>query len=167
MSAGTKIDTMTTMRYVLAAALVAMAFFVSYSLAAALSGTSVDSDGLPAAGLAQEGFGAGGVNCACCANTGTGEITEGEATVDGDVQRIAVDASAGYRPNVIRAKAGVPLEVAFSEGYGCMAQVISPELGFSEDLTSGPKVVVLPALEPGEYGFSCGMEMVFGTIIVE
>jgi len=45
--------------------------------------------------------------------------------------------------------------------------VQSNDLGFSEDLTAGPKTVKLAALEPGTYAFSCGMEMVFGKIVVE
>jgi plastocyanin domain-containing protein len=48
-----------------------------------------------------------------------------------------------------------------------MAEVMSQELGFFEDLQSGPRTIAIPALEAGEYGFSCGMEMVFGAIVAE
>lgn len=173
MSAPTKTnDNMMTLRYVLIAVLVAAAFFVSYSIAAAWNEPDYDSGASPVTGtLAPSTAGgapaAGGAGCACCGNSGTGETIEGQTVVEGDVQRIAVDASAGYNPNVIRATAGVPLEITFSQGSGCMAQVMSRDLGFFEDLTTGPKTIKLPALEAGEYGFSCGMEMVFGTIVVE
>ncbi len=173
MSAPTKTnDNITTLRYVLIAALVAAAFFVSYSIAAAWNEPDYETGALPVAGTLAPGTaggapGAGGAGCACCGNSGSGETIEGQTTVEGDVQRIAVDASAGYNPNVIRATAGVPLEITFGQGSGCMAQVMSRDLGFFEDLTTGPKTIKLPALEAGEYGFSCGMEMVFGTIVVE
>jgi len=163
-------DRMTTVRYVLVAALVATAFFVTYSFAVANNGNEYGSVTDAGGGLGQGGSGtgaAGGAGCACCGPTGSGEPIEGETTVEGDVQRISVDASAGYDPNVIRATAGIPLEITFSQGSGCMAQVMSRDLGFFEDLTTGPKTIKLPALEAGEYGFSCGMEMVFGTIVVE
>jgi len=96
-------------------------------------------------------------------------MIEGAAAVEGDVQRISVDATNGYDPNVIRLTAGVPAEITFSQASGCMAQVMSEDLGFYEDLTGGPKTIRIEAdaLQPGEYSFSCGMQMVFGTIIVE
>jgi hypothetical protein len=160
---------MTTVRYVLIAALVAAVFFVSYSIAIGLNRPDYD----PATSLATPnalpgtGSAAGGAGCACCGNSGSGETVEGQTVIEGDVQRISVDASAGYNPNVIRATAGIPIEITFSQGSGCMAEVMSRDLGFFEDLTAGPKTIKLPALTAGEYGFSCGMEMVFGTIVVE
>jgi len=159
---------MTTVRYVLIAALVAAVFFVSYSIAIGLNRPDDSAAGLVASS-AQPGTGsaAGGAGCACCGNSGSGETVEGQTVIEGDVQRISVDASAGYNPNVIRATAGIPIEITFSQGSGCMAEVMSRDLGFFEDLTAGPKTISLPALTAGEYGFSCGMEMVFGTIVVE
>ena len=110
---------------------------------------------------------AGSPSCACCANSGTGESIEGEATISDGIQRITIDATNGYNPNVVRLAAGVPAEITFTQASGCMAQVMSEDLDFFEDLTSGPKTIALPALEPGEYGFSCGMQMVFGRIVVQ
>jgi hypothetical protein len=159
-------NTNRTVRYVLIAALVATAFFVSYSIAVGLNRPDYDPAAAIVAGT-QPGTGVGGAGCACCGNSGSGETVEGQTAVEGDVQRISVDASAGYNPNVIRATAGIPIEISFSQGSGCMAQVMSRDLGFFEDLTTGPKTIKLPALAAGEYGFSCGMEMVFGTIVVE
>jgi hypothetical protein len=93
---------------------------------------------------------------------------EGTAAVEGGVQRIAVDLSTGsYDPSVIHAKAGVPLEIAFGQGQGCLASVLIPDFGIDQDLTAGGAVVKLPAMKAGEYRFSCGMEMVFGKIVVQ
>jgi plastocyanin domain-containing protein len=98
----------------------------------------------------------------------TGEPVEGAAKVEGDVQTLTVDLSNGYyEPNVIKLAAGVPAEITFGQSSGCTGQVMSKDLNFFEDLTTGPKTVSIPALEPGEYAFSCGMEMVFGKIVVE
>ena len=161
-------------RYVIIVGVVAVAFFASYQFATAAGGGSDVADSgyvtqgnyTPAAYDTAADSGAGG--CSCCGDSGSGETIEGAATFDDDgVQRISVDASNGYDPNVIVLASGVPTEITFSEGYGCMAQVMSAELGVYEDLQSGPRTVTLEPLEPGTYGFSCGMEMIFGQIVVE
>ncbi|MEI6624039.1 MAG: sulfite exporter TauE/SafE family protein [Actinomycetes bacterium] len=90
------------------------------------------------------------------------------AVVAGGVQKISVDVSRGYYdPASIVLKAGVPAEITFSQSSGCTGQVVSEDLQFSEDLTSGPKTVKLPALKAGQFSFHCGMNMVFGTITVQ
>jgi hypothetical protein len=162
-----------TMRYLAVAAIIVVAFFASYQFATATSNT--DQAGTQyaaqpayndATGASAGGDAAGG--CACCSTGGSGEAVEGAAVVEGDgVQRIAVDATNGYNPNVIVLEAGTPAEITFSEGYGCMAEVMSADLGFFEDLQSGPRTVALEGLAPGTYDFSCGMEMVFGQVVVQ
>jgi hypothetical protein len=104
----------------------------------------------------------------CCGGV-SGPPIEGEAALDGDVQRITVDTLGRYNPDSITLVAGVPAEITFKQASGCMAQVQSSDLGFFEDLTEGDVTVRLEAdvLQPGTYSFSCGMQMVFGTIIVE
>lgn len=166
-------------RLAIVGVLVVGAFFGAYRIAAAVSGGKnaapktvggAQTAGNPASGATDGSTPA----CACC---GTGQPTEGgitgaelegQAAVSGSVQSIAVDLSTGtYAPNVIKLKAGVPAEITFGQSSGCTAIVQSKDLGFSEDLTAGPATVKLGALEPGTYAFSCGMEMVFGKIVVE
>jgi plastocyanin len=96
----------------------------------------------------------------------SGPVTEGSAVVAGGVQKIDVDVTGVYTPNTIKLKAGVPTELTFKGGQGCTVVVHSDQLGFREDLSSGPKTVKLAALQPGTYPFSCGMNMVFGKIVV-
>lgn len=92
---------------------------------------------------------------------------QGTAKLVGGVQRISIDLSKGsYDPGVVIAKADVPLEITFGQGQGCLASVLVPDFGVNQDLTAGPAVVKLPAMKAGEYGFSCGMRMVFGKIVV-
>lgn len=162
----------TTVRYLAVAAVVVTAFFGAYAYASARSGSAarVSADVVPASSTAD----ALTPPCSCCgssaptANGITGDESAGSAKVEGATQRISVDLSKGYYdPNVIKLKAGAPAEITFGQSSGCTAQVLSKDLGFFEDLSTGAKTVKLPALEAGEYAFSCGMEMVFGKIVVE
>lgn len=93
---------------------------------------------------------------------------EGTAASDGKTQRISVGTSQGFwDPSVIHAVAGVPLEITFAEGRGCLASVLIPDFGIDQDLRAGGAVVKLPAMKAGSYEFSCGMEMVYGKIVVQ
>ena len=162
-------------RYAMIAILAVAAFFGAYRFASAsnqqgLAGTVATAAGglVPATGAAA-GAGAGaatGGGGGCCG--GGGAPIEGAATVSGGVQKIDIDLSSGsYNPNVIKLKAGVPTEITFGQSSGCTAQVQSSDLGFSEDLSSGPKTVKIGALKAGTYNFACGMNMVTGQIVVQ
>lgn len=83
------------------------------------------------------------------------------------VQRIRVSVTDGYEPDTILIDAGVPAEIEFSEGHGCLGKVVFDVLGIEADLENGGAVLRIPALEPGTYGFRCGMDMVHGTLIAE
>lgn len=163
------------LRSVLIAGIIIAAFVGSYSLAAARSkgaaSSAKSSSGLTQAGngtIGATGDPGSGAACACCGGAGSSEPIEGAAAVEGDVQRITVDLSTGsYNPNTIKLIPGVPAEITFGQSSGCTAQVMSKDLGFFEDLTGGPVTVKLSGLKAGTYEFSCGMEMVFGSIVVE
>ncbi|MBE0476560.1 MAG: cupredoxin domain-containing protein [Coriobacteriia bacterium] len=167
------IDGRKSTRYVLVAGLLAAVFFTSYAFAVAA--TRGDADLQPAFdayggyGYGDDGGAAGGAGGACGCCGGSGETIEAETTVEGGVQRIEVDTSAGsFDPNVIKAQAGIPIEITFSQAPGgCLSGVIVPDFNVYEDLTGGARTVKLPALEAGEYGFYCQMQMISGSIIVE
>jgi hypothetical protein len=181
-------------RWLVIALTVLVAFFASYRFAQAQNPnaqTTRASSGLAGAVAGTAGAGAAG----CCGGASTTPAAPGrtdpnaqaqagapgggccggggpaiskQAEVTGGVQRIAVDLSSGsYNPSEIVLKAGVPAEITFGQSSGCTAQVQSQDLGFFEDLTGGPKTVGLPALKAGTYTFSCGMQMVFGSIVVK
>lgn len=82
------------------------------------------------------------------------------------VQKASVAVTNVYSPSTVELKAGAPAEITFSRGQGCTSIVKSQALGFHEDLSTGPRTVHLPALQPGTYDFECGMNMVHGTIVV-
>lgn len=178
-----------TVRWILISGLVVVAFFGAYRFASARSsqggtaaasavGSGIAQTGAvpaqTAGGPGTQGGSAGGSGCACCGGSGaptsggvTGTPIEGVAKVDGGVQKIAVQVTTTYSPNVLKLKAGVPAEITFSAAQGCTGIVQSQDLGFREDLTGGAKTVKLDNLKPGTYAFSCGMNMVFGKIVVE
>lgn len=165
------------LRTALLLVIVALAFVASYQIAAAIgsdstagAGSAPGTNGLIPA-LASNSTGSdSGLPCACCGGGANAEPVEGAAVLESDVQRITVDTSAGYyNPNIIKLAAGVPAEITFTAASGCLGEVQSADLNFYADLTSGDQIVRLEAdtLQPGTYEFSCGMQMVFGTIIVE
>lgn len=84
-----------------------------------------------------------------------------------ELQRFSVGIGQyGYDPEVITAKAGVPIKLTVAQGEGCAAGFLMPSLRVDADNSAGPAVVDLPALEPGSYQFTCGMAMVAGTLVV-
>lgn len=165
--------------------IIAFAFAASYQLASALGGgrhaaapvaptTTRGSVTSPSA--APSGSTAGGGTAlvpagGCCGGgPAAGTTFEGTAEIAGGIQRITVDTSSGYyQPNYITLAAGVPAEITFKQASGCLSEVLSQGLRFDEDLTRGDKTVQIDGalLKPGTYSFSCGMGMVFGTIIVK
>ena len=71
------------------------------------------------------------------------------------------------RPNVISAKAGIPLELDFKgPASGCNGTVVSQQLGFKQDVSNGGTIKV-DALQPGTYTFTCGMGMYVARIVVQ
>ena len=76
----------------------------------------------------------------------------------------------GYSPDVVRAPAGRPIRIAFvrEETASCSERVVFPAFGRSTMLPYGERVLVeLPAAPPGIYEFTCAMNMLRGTLLVE
>lgn len=148
--------------------LMTVAFFGAYNFAVARGQSGIAGAGSVSTGayIQQTGAAASGGG-GCCG--GGGAPVQGSATTEGGVQKISVDTSAGsFNPNVIKVKAGVPVEIAFSKsGGGCLSGVYFPDFNINEDLTGGPKTVKLPALQKGTYTFYCQMQMVSAQIVAE
>lgn len=150
------------LRWTLVLSFALLAFFASYRFAIARS--SVPATGTASSATAPAGASGGG----CCGGGGTGAAVTKKAAVKSGVQAITVDTSQGsYNPNTIKLKAGIPAEITFTQSSGCLGQVQSQDLDFFEDLTAGPKTIKLGSLKAGTYTFTCGMQMVSGTIVVE
>lgn len=196
MSAQTSSTASPALRWAVIAAIAGVVLFASYRFAVAQSASSDTTSspivtrtvaaspagtvGTPGGTVAQgsggccggaSGSASGSTSGGCCgggaAAPASSRVTK-SATVAAGVQKITVDTSKGYYdPSSIQLKAGVPAEITFTRAGGCLGQVVSEALGFSEDLSSGPKTIQLPALQPGTYAFHCGMNMVTGSIVVK
>ncbi len=85
-------------------------------------------------------------------------------------QEVEIVVKGGYSPNLIRARAGVPLRLVFDrqEAGDCTSRVVFPDLGVSRSLAPFARTTVEFTPErSGEFGFACGMNMVHGTLLVE
>lgn len=89
------------------------------------------------------------------------------ASIDGKPH---VTVRGGYVPDTIVARAGEPLRITFTreDSSPCSERVVFPDFGIAADLPlNEPVVVELLPERPGEYAFTCGMEMLHGRLIVE
>lgn len=90
-----------------------------------------------------------------------------ELAADGTVQRIAIgDNGVQFDPHLIRAEAGVPIEMEFAPGQECRVVVKLPALGVEQDIAQGG-IVSLGSLEAGEYDILCSGDGYEGSLIVE
>jgi Cu+-exporting ATPase len=92
------------------------------------------------------------------------------ASVEDGVQRVEVMVKGGYAPNIIRVREGIPLRLVFDrqESGECTSEVVFPDFRLRRSLPAFTRtaVEVMPK-QSGEFGFSCGMNMVHGTLLVE
>src|SRR5215467_5224533 len=92
------------------------------------------------------------------------------AVLTGGVQRLDVTVKGGYRPDVIRVRQGVPVELTFDrqESGDCTSRVVFPDFRASATLPAHQRTTVrLDPGQAGEFGFACGMNMIHGTLLVE
>ena len=92
------------------------------------------------------------------------------AELAGGVQRVDVTVRGGYRPDVIRVRQGVPVEIVFDrqESGDCTSRVVFGDFAVSAALPAFTQTTVrLTPDRAGSFGFACGMNMVHGTLIVD
>lgn len=81
-----------------------------------------------------------------------------------------IEVDGGYKPAQINLKQGVPATITFkrTSDKGCLDVVHSKDLNFEEALPlAEEKTISIDTDKAGEYGFSCGMDMFFGKVVVE
>ncbi len=86
------------------------------------------------------------------------------------VQEIDVTVKGGYEPDVIVVRQGTPVRLNFyrDETSGCSEQVIFGDFGIARDLPAYQKTAVeFTPDRPGEFTFTCGMNMLRGKLIVQ
>jgi plastocyanin domain-containing protein len=75
----------------------------------------------------------------------------------------------GYEPKSIEVKKGKPVKLAFfrEDEENCGEELVFPKLNIKKDLPVGETVLVeFTPHEEGELGFTCGMDMLRGKVIV-
>ncbi len=85
-------------------------------------------------------------------------------------QEATIVVQGGYQPNLIHARTGSPLRLAFDrrEDGDCSSRVVFGELGVNRFLAPfATTVVELPTDRPGTFEFSCAMNMLHGTLVLE
>lgn len=100
-------------------------------------------------------------------SAGRNMITQGPKVPAGAV--LVNVSSAGFEPMHIPAKAGQQLKLAFyrADAQNCAQQVIFPGLGIKKDLPPGQTVEIdVTPRKTGTLGFSCGMKMLHGDLLV-
>lgn len=107
--------------------------------------------------------------CSTCGGAGMAPKVTGEVAMEDGTQVLRVGVAGGYySPNQFVVKAGAPVKVVFTgSAKGCLAKPTFKELGKKADFTTGEATIDLDVLEPGTYGFTCGMGMVGGSITAE
>ena len=97
-----------------------------------------------------------------------GETVEA-TTGAGGIQVIDVIVKGGYQPASITAEAGRPIRLNFTrrESTPCGEEVVLPEFGRRAHLPEDKTVAIeIVPNAPGEYEFTCGMNMYKGKLIV-
>lgn len=85
------------------------------------------------------------------------------------IQEIDIQVERGYQPSRAIVKAGLPVRLNFfrKDPNSCLSQVLFPDFELTVDL---PLHRITPVeftpQEPGEYRFTCGMEMFYGVLEV-
>ncbi|BBX96385.1 heavy metal translocating P-type ATPase [Mycobacterium lacus] len=91
------------------------------------------------------------------------------AAVSDGVQRVHVTIRGGYSPNVVQVRQGIPVEIEFDrqETGDCSSRVVFPDLHLSASLPAHRRTSVrFTPPRAGSFGFSCSMNMIYGTLIV-
>jgi len=89
---------------------------------------------------------------------------------DGGVQEVKITVKGGYTPDVVRVKQGRPVRLDFyrDETGSCSEQVIFGDFGIARDLPAFKTTPVeFTPSQPGEFTWTCGMNMLRGKLVVE
>jgi plastocyanin domain-containing protein len=87
----------------------------------------------------------------------------------GGVQEVNVTVKGGYSPDVIVVRQGMPVRLNFyrDETASCSEKVIFGDFGIARDLAPFKTTPIeFTPDKPGEFTFTCGMNMLRGKLIV-
>jgi plastocyanin domain-containing protein len=89
--------------------------------------------------------------------------------LDQGIQKASINVDKGYTPNRVVVKAGQRLQLNFlrENPSNCLAKVLIPDFGIAADLPVNQLTSIeFTPEKPGEYAFTCGMNMFRGAISV-
>lgn len=92
------------------------------------------------------------------------------AVLTGSGQEVALEVTEyGYKPDVIKAKRGVPLTIRTNatENAGCVRGLMISDFNINKALAVGPDSFTFTPDKAGTFEFTCQMKMSKGTLIVE
>lgn len=90
-------------------------------------------------------------------------------TSESGVQEIKVTVKGGYSPDVIVVKQGKPVRLDFyrDETASCSEQIIFGDFGIARNLPAFKTTPIeFTPTKPGEFTFTCGMNMMRGKLVV-
>lgn len=86
------------------------------------------------------------------------------------IQEIEIRVKGGYDPDTVRVRAGTPVRLKFyrDETSECSDRVILDAFKINRELPAYQTTVVeFTPDAPGQYAFTCGMNMLHGRLVVE
>jgi plastocyanin domain-containing protein len=86
------------------------------------------------------------------------------------VQEVHITVKGGYSPDTVRVKQGRPVRLDFyrDETSSCSETVVFGDFGIARDLPAFKTTPVeFTPDKPGEFTWTCGMNMLRGTLVVE
>lgn len=93
-----------------------------------------------------------------------------QATANQGIQELTIKVDGGYEPDRLVVKAGQPVRLNFfrQDSSSCLEKVILPDFHIAKDLDLDRVTPVeFTPLKPGEYPFTCGMNMARGVVEVK
>ena len=91
-------------------------------------------------------------------------------TGESGVQEVRITVKGGYSPDLVRVKQGRPVRLDFyrDETASCSEQVVFGDFGIARDLPAFKTTPVeFTPSKPGEFTWTCGMNMLRGKLVVE
>ncbi|MFZ1361170.1 MAG: cupredoxin domain-containing protein [Candidatus Saccharimonadales bacterium] len=95
--------------------------------------------------------------------------TKTAATVHDNTQAIPVVVRGGYTPAIVVLQQGIPARIIFDrqDPSGCFNEVVLPDFGIHTSLPINTQTTIeIDTSQPGEYSYSCGMNMFHGKIVI-
>ncbi len=93
-----------------------------------------------------------------------------QSTLDQGVQQLTIQVDGGYEPSQVVVKAGQPVQLNFfrRDPSSCLEKVLLPDFRIAADLALDQVTSIkFTPDKPGEYPFTCGMNMFRGVIKAE